>query len=235
MNEYYQKRQSKYLKKLSKQYSYAKNDLESLFGVPYVDLLEEAKEIFVCELLEDIPYIGANNQHEIDLVDSCYWVALFIAGKNHNIPPEKIGRLMTDVYEKMYGGIPKFLVKAVRCIAGKGFFQKLLKLYTASHKKSAAKYRYAWDYEYKQPNAEYSHKMVCVRCGFAMYMQEKNLTEYMPYICNLDYLIFGKMGLPLYRNKVIGYGDDVCTMYFKLDENIPNAWPPHGLSDDGLK
>lgn len=121
MNEYYRKRQMKYLKKLGKQYSYAKNDLEALFGVPCADLLKETKHIFVGELLEDIPYIGANDKHEIDLVDSCYWVALFIAGKNHNIPPEKTAEIMFGAYEKMYGGIPKFLVKIIRGIAGKGF------------------------------------------------------------------------------------------------------------------
>lgn len=104
-------------------------------------------------------------------------------------------------------------------------------MYATSHKKSAVKYRYAWDYEYEPPDAEYSHKMTCVRCGFAMYMEEKNLTEFMPYICKLDYVIFGKMGLPLYRSKTIGSGDGVCTMYFKLNEEIPNV----GFDDDYLK
>ena len=234
MHEYYKGRKKKYIKKLRKQLDIASDELMTCFNTSYEQVLTEVIDCFVSDLLEDMPYIGIGNQHEIDLVDSCYWVAVFVVGKKHGLNVDIIGKIMTDAYEKMYS-MPQFTGKVVKFLAKRKIFQTVLKIYTKSHKKAAGKYNYAWDYEYKEPDDAFSHKMVCTKCGFAKYMKDKGDLEFMPYICNLDYLVFGNMGLPLYRENVIGCGDECCTMFFKIDQEVQSIWPPHAIRGDGYK
>ena len=67
-------------------------------------------------------------------------------------------------------------------------------------------------------------------------VQKKGLTEYMPYLCNLDYTMFGALYLPMYREHACSDGDAYCDFKFKPGAELPAPWPPHLLNkDDPLK
>ena len=50
--------------------------------------------------------------------------------------------------------------------------------------------------------------------------------EYMPYLCNLDYVMFGAFGVPLFREHTCFEDGDYCDFKLKLDAKPMEYWPP---------
>ena len=64
------------------------------------------------------------------------------------------------------------------------------------------------------PTAEYPviyHNQVCPIYEFC---KERGYMEYLPYMCNLDYVMFGIVGAPLFREHTCMEKDGFCD--FKL-------------------
>ena len=57
------------------------------------------------------------------------------------------------------------------------------------------------------------HNLVCPLADFA---KKYGYEEYMPYICNLDYVMFGILGAPLYREHTCFDDGDYCDFKLKL-------------------
>ena len=86
------------------------------------------------------------------------------------------------------------------------------------------------------PTEEYPviyHNQVCPIYEFC---KARGYMEYLPYMCNLDYVMFHAFGVALYREKTCATGDDVCDFKMKRGAAIPAVWPPHILDEsDPLK
>ena len=62
-----------------------------------------------------------------------------------------------------------------------------------------------------------------------------NLTQaYMPYLCNLDYVMFGILGAPLFRSRTC-FEDDCCDFNLKLGAKPLSYTPPVFLQDNEYK
>ena len=235
MHEYYAKRQKKYLKKMRSELGVVSSEIEQAFHKSYFEILREAEEIYINNFLEDMPYIGGNkSMNNQDLTDACFYAALYEVGKKYGVSVETVGKIANDAKEKLFEKIPSFFRGLVPKIFNTKLGQYLLRKFSDKSKECAG-YEYSWLFDYEEPDEIYSHKIRAIRCGTCKYFRDKNIVELLPYICNLDYVIWGKMGLPMYRENALGYGDDSCTMYIKRNEKIPDTWPPHGLRRDGLK
>lgn len=57
----------------------------------------------------------------------------------------------------------------------------------------------------------------------------KPYMEYLPYMCNLDYVMFRAFGVALYREKTCATGDGLRDFKMKRGVPIPGVWPPHIL------
>lgn len=86
------------------------------------------------------------------------------------------------------------------------------------------------------PTVEYPviyHNQVCPIYEFC---KERGYMEYLPYMCNLDYVMFRAFGVALYREKTRATGDGLCDFKMKRGVPIPGVWPPHILDEsDPLK
>ena len=76
------------------------------------------------------------------------------------------------------------------------------------------------------------HNLVCPLSNFA---REYGYEEYMPYLCNLDYVMFGVLGAPLFREHTCFEDGDYCDFKLKNDAETLPYWPPVFSQDNPYK
>ena len=57
----------------------------------------------------------------------------------------------------------------------------------------------------------------------------------MPYLCNLDYVMFGVLGAPLYREHTCFEDGDYCDFKLKISAKPLSYWPPVFQQDNPYK
>lgn len=75
------------------------------------------------------------------------------------------------------------------------------------------------------------HNLVCPLADFA---KKYGYEEYMPYLCNLDYVMFGILGAPLYKEHTC-FDDDYCDFKLKLSAKPMDYDPPVFTQGNGYK
>ena len=92
---------------------------------------------------------------------------------------------------------------------------------------NAAKYPGSFETKTMRPPAEGCvftyHTLVCPLSDFA---KKYGYEEYMPYLCNLDYVMFGVLGVPLYRRHTCFANGDYCDFSLKSGVQPLPYWPP---------
>lgn len=75
------------------------------------------------------------------------------------------------------------------------------------------------------------HNLVCPLANFA---KECGYEAYLPYLCNLDYVMFGIMGVPLLRTCTC-FDGSYCDFTRKVDAQPMPYWPPVFSQGNGYK
>ena len=57
----------------------------------------------------------------------------------------------------------------------------------------------------------------------------------MPYLCNMDYVMFGALGVPLYREHTCFEDGDHCDFKLKVGAKPMDYWPPVFKQGKGYK
>jgi len=144
---------------------------------------------------------------------------------------------MVLVYERYYLKMPGF----VRKLMGKIYrspktLNKMLLKKDAKNAANAAKNPGSFETETQIPPEEgydFSyHNLVCPLSNFA---REYGYEEYMPYLCNLDYVMFGVLGAPLFREHTCFEDGDYCDFKLKNDAETLPYWPPVFSQDNPYK
>ena len=76
------------------------------------------------------------------------------------------------------------------------------------------------------------HNLVCPLSNFA---KKYGYEEYMPYLCNLDYVMFGVLGAPLYHEHTCFEDEDYCDFKLKIGAQTLEFWPPVFMQDNPYK
>ena len=172
-----------------------------------------------------------------NLTGAYYFVAMGEVLKRYGVSLHEAGRLMVVCYERFFDAKPKL----VQWAAGKLLRNPKLaaKLYTKKDRKNAANAaKYPGSFETKtqlppEPGYDFSyHNLVCPLAAFAA---EHGYGAYMPYLCNLDYVMLGWYGVPLYREHTCWADGDYCDFKVRLGAPILKAWPPVFLQKEGYK
>ena len=229
MHEYYQKKRGRLKKTMRKFLALVGPELERTGGKPYDGAFEDIWGIYERDMLAHFPYIGGDNVSGTrNLTEAYMLVAMGEYLKRYGTAMEKIGYLMTTAYERRMKKMPGF----VRRLMGKKFTnpQWLNKMFLKKDAKNAANAaRYPGSFETKTqlpPEAGYDfsyHNLVCPLANFA---RQGGYEEYMPYLCNLDYVMFGIVGAPLFREHTCMEKDGYCDFKLKTDAEPMPYWPP---------
>ncbi|MDO5718849.1 MAG: L-2-amino-thiazoline-4-carboxylic acid hydrolase [Tissierellia bacterium] len=233
MHEYYKKNQKKLVKQMKKILGPVKADIEDVTGVDGNYFLKKVENVYVNQYLQYLPYIGGSkNSGTMNLTHPAFLAAMYDYGRRYGMTVYEAGEISAKAFDIYYDSFPKFLLSAISKLLYSDLSQKILKKIIDRKKIFADKYPYAWLSEYQEPDREYSHRFIIHRCGIYEFLKDRDIAEFIPYICNLDYIMFGKLGIPLRRNKTISCGDESCDFLFAREGEVADAWPPPFLDPD---
>ena len=234
MHEYYRKNQEKFKKDMDNFLCLIKNELETELKKPYSEIQEEVWECYRNNFLENFAYIGGDKASGTrNLTGAFSFVALGEVCTGYGMTLEKWGYLTTLSYRRFFEKMPGFMKKAAgKLFQNTSLTTRLLKMKDKKNAKNAQENPGSFETKVQPPQKEYPviyHNLVCPLADFA---RKYGYMEYMPYICNLDYVMFEVLKVPFYREKTCVNGDDYCDFKMKKNAPVVPAWPCHGLDPD---
>ena len=238
MHEYYRKNAPKLKKSMNGFLKPITKELEERSGKSYSEVFEEIWQHYEKNMLENFPYIGGDTVSGTKNLTGAYsFVSMGEVLKNYGVSLEDIGHLMVLAYERKYNGMPGIVKK----IAHKSFtnVKSLNKKYQKKDAQNAANAaKNPGSFETKTmipPEKGYDfsyHNLVCPLADFA---KAHGYEAYMPYLCNLDYVMFGVFGVPLFREHTCFEDGDYCDFKLKMDAKPMTYWPPVFTQGKGYK
>ena len=238
MHEYYAKNAPKLKKAMKSLLKPVAAELEKVSGKTFADVFAEIWEHYEKNMLENFPYIGGDEVSGTSNLTGAYcFVSMGEVLKTYGVEIEEIGHLMVLAYERRFNGMPGI----VKTIAHKSFtnVNSLNKKYQKKDTQNAANAaKFPGSFETKTmipPEEGYDfsyHNLVCPLSNFA---RAQGYEEYMPYLCNLDYVMFGAFGVPLFREHTCFEDGDYCDFKLKIDAKPMPYWPPVFTQGKGYK
>ena len=239
MHEYYKKNENKLKKDLDVYLKSISDELTADTKQPYPELFNEIWTLYRNDLMEKFPYIGGDKASGTKNLTGAYgFIAMGeICCKKYNMDLERWGYLTTLCYQRFFDRFPSFLKKLVGYLMTKpALINKLLKKKDAKNAANARLYPGSFETKTQEPTKEYPANYHTLVCPLADFAKEYGYMEYMPYICNLDYVMFQELNIPFYRECTCAAGDGFCDFKLKLGAPINAAWPCHSANEnDPLK
>lgn len=228
MHEYYKKNGPKLKKTMKSFLALVGPELEQVSGNTYDALFENIWRIYAQDMLDYFPYIGGDEVGGTkNLTEAYMLVAMGEYLKQYGMTAEEIGRLMTTAYERRMLKIPKPVRKLMgRLLTSTKVLNRLFPKKDARNVANAAKNPGSFETKTQTPpEAGYDfsyHNLVCPLANFA---KRHGYGEYMPYLCNLDYVMFGIAGVPLFREHTC-FNGSYCDFKLKVGAEPMPYWPP---------
>ena len=238
MHEYYESNRNKFKKGMNGFLILVAPELEKASGKKYAEISEEIWDYYEKNLLERFPYIGGDKVSGTKNLTGAYcFVAMGEVLKQYGMTMDEIGHIMVYAYERHFLKMPGI----VRSLMGKIYkspkmLNKMMQKKDAKNAENAAANPGSFETQTKIPPEEgydFSyHNLVCPLANFA---KKCGYEEYMPYLCHLDYVMFGVLGAPLYREHTCFEDGDYCDFKLKLDAEPLPYWPPVFSQDNPYK
>ena len=214
-----------------------KNELEEISGTPYESVMNEIWEVYETDMLERFPYIGGDEVSGTKNLTGAYmFVALGEVLKKYGVSMEQTGYLMVLIYERNFLNMPWIVRKVMgRIFRCPKLLNRIFRKKDFKNAANAAKNPGSFETKTMIPpedGYDFSyHNLVCPLADFA---RQYGYEEYMPYLCNLDYVMFGVLGAPLFREHTCFEDGDYCALVktaFRT-ATIPRAYPNQSLFAD---
>ena len=238
MHEYYAKKAPKLRKAMNGLLKPISAELEKYSNKPFPDVFREIWNHYEKNILENFPYIGGDAVSGTSNLTGAYcFVSMGEVLKGYGVEMDEIGHLMVLAYERRFNAMPGI----VKTIAHRSFtnVKSLNKKYLkkdAENATNAAENPGSFETKTMIPpenGFDFSyHNPVCPLADFA---RSYGYEEYMPYLCNLDYVMFGVFGVPLFRERTCFEDGDYCDFKLKIDAKPMEYWPPVFQQDKGYK
>ena len=238
MHEYYAANRNKFKKGMDKYLSLVAPELEKVSGKKYTELFEEIWDYYDKQLLERFPYVGGDKVSGTkNLTGAYYFVAMGEVLKQYGASMEDIGHIMVYSYERTTLKMPGF----VRALMGKVYrspklLNKMLLKKDAKNARNAAANPGSFETKTQiPPETGYDFSYHNLVCPLAIFARKYGYEAYMPYLCNLDYVNFGLLGAPLYREHTCFEDGDYCDFKLKIAAKPLSYWPPVFSQDNPYK
>ena len=229
MHSYYSQNRKKFKKSMNRFMEMIRPELEKTGGKPYAVLLEEIWDYYERNLLERFPYIGGDKVSGTSNLTGAYcYVAMGEVLKRYGASMEDIGHMMVLSYKRYYMKIPGLVRKAMgKIYRSPKLLNRMLPKRDAKNAANAAQNPGSFETKTQIPPEEgydFSyHNLVCPLANFA---RQYGYEEYMPFLCNMDYVMFGVLDAPLYREHTCFEDGDYCDFKLKNGADPLPYWPP---------
>ncbi|MGP1586716.1 MAG: L-2-amino-thiazoline-4-carboxylic acid hydrolase [Treponemataceae bacterium] len=238
MHSYYKKNEKKLKKQTHNSLKFISNEIEKIFKKPYEQAIEEIWDCYWSKIVEKFPYIGGDSvSGTANLTGAYIFVAFGETAKKYELSLEEWGRLSTICFERYFDSKVKFIKKFMSFIIKRTkLINKALRKKDKKNSKNALKNPGSFETETQESTEEYPINFRNLVCPLYNFAKEYGYMDYIPYLCNFDYVMLGKLGISLYREKTCASGDDYCDFKIKRNAPPPSFWPPHILDkNDPLK
>ena len=238
MHEYYQTNRNKIRKTNEKYLSYIRKELCDLTGKDYKEIYDEIYAHYEKNMLENFPYIGGDKASRTkNLTGSFAFVSMGEVLKRYGVSMEEIAHLMVLSYERNTLAIPAVVRKLMhKMFTSPKILNKMFLKKDLSNAENAKANPGSFETKTMIPPEEgyiFSyHNLVCPLSNFA---RKYGYEEYMPYLCNLDYVMYGVLEVPLYREHTCFEDGDCCDFKLKADAPALPYWPPVFTQKNGYK
>ena len=238
MHEYYRKNAPKFKKSMINLLKPIAPEVELHTGRDFAAVSEEIWRHYEKNMLAYFPYIGGDSVSGTKNLTGAYcFVSMGEVLKRYGVGMEEIVRLMTLAYERKFSAMPG-IVKTVmkKTYSNPGKLNRMFQKKDAKNAANAAQNPGSFETKTVIPpekGFDFSyHNLVCPLSEFA---KARGYGEYMPYLCNLDYVMFGVFGVPLFREHTCFEDGDYCDFKLKLGAKPLDAWPPVFTQGKGYK
>lgn len=238
MHEYYASNREKIKKGMHKFLILVAPELEKASGKKYNELYEEIWDYYEKNLLERFPYVGGDKVSGTkNLTGAYYFVAMGEVLKRYDVTLDDIGHIMVCSYERTTLKMPGI----VRTLMGKVYkspklLNKMLLKKDDKNAENAAVNPGSFETQTQiPPEVGFDFSYYNLVCPLANFARKYGYEEYMPYLCNLDYVMFGVLGAPLFREHTCFEDGDYCDFKLKIDAKPLPYWPPVFSQDNPFK
>ncbi len=238
MHEYYAANRTRIKKDMNGLLKPIRKELEEKTGKSYAQILEDIWTHYETNMLEQFPYIGGDSVSGTKNLTGAYcFVSMGEILKQYGADLNEIGYLMVLAYERKYSAIPGLAKKIMKKVfTSTKLLNRMCAKKDAANAANAAKNPGSFETKTRippEPGYAFSyHNLVCPLSNFA---KAHGYEEYMPYLCNLDYVMFGVLGAPLYREHTCFLDGDYCDFKLKAGAEPMAYWPPVFSQGKGFK
>jgi len=164
---------------------------------------------------KELPYIGGDdNPYRIALKGGAQGLALYKVMKNVGLPLEKIGTIFNEWMKDFYFTLPDTYRQEVnRLRFGEEYILKMKHLAKESQKR-----RYSEDWVYTLVDGkgeDFDYGIDYTECGICKMFKSAGLEEFIPFICECDFILGEAFGLGLTRTMTLAEGKEKCDFRFK--------------------
>lgn len=238
MHEYYAKNKAKIRRTLKGYLKYIAPELEAASKLSYDGIFEEIWAFYEKEILEDLPFIGGDESSGTASLTSAYMlVATGEVMKRYGVFFEESNKLLYIMYKRYAEKIPGIVKPVAGMLLKKPWLvQKNFKRIDKQNAAVAKKYPGCFETETKVPPDEGSvFSFYMYGCPIASSAKKHGYDDYVPYMCNLDYVLYGAMGIPLRRTHTCFIDGDYCDYNVIAGAEIFEGWPQVFTLEGGYK
>ena len=140
--------------------------------------------------------------------------------KKYGNTMEESAHLMVFSFERKALKIPSFIRKIMSKLStNKKLLHKIFIKRERDNAANAAKNPGSFEMKTQIPPEEgYDFSFHIISCPLANFAKQYGYEEYMPYLCNLDYVMLGTIGMPLFREHTCFEDGDYCDFKIKAGE-----------------
>ena len=237
MHTYYKENRDRLKKTMKSFLSLVGSEIERIGGRAYEAAFGDMWKIYENDMLEHFSYIGGDDVGGTkNLTEAYMLVAMGEYLKKYGATMDKIVHCMTVAYERRMLQMPKLFCSLMgKMLTNPKLLHKAFRKKDARNAANAA--RNPGSFETKTqipPEAGYDfsyHNLVCPITNFA---RKYGYEAYMPYLCNFDYVMFGIVGVPLFREHTC-FDGEYCDFKLKVGAAPMAYWLPVFSQGKGYK
>ncbi len=224
--DYYLNQQPKMLKDFDKMLRPARTIFREYFDEAKIDRIYADSRIAFMELIPQLPYIGGKKSSgTMNLVGSAQLLAIIRTLEKAGLDERTIGKIVYQSMEAFFNARPR----PVRWLMGKmmmseRFLERMRRQADLPH------FRGGWRKVILE-DEKFDFCQDVVECGIVTLYEQHGMSQYVPYLCLVDFAMFRSLGIGFSRTQTLGNGAPVCDFRFKKDGTTLPGWPPENLKE----
>lgn len=230
-SDYYLSQTDKYWKQLGRLFKSSERILPKHMNADLVENVTEETYSEFKVVLAELPYIGGDaNTLTFVFVSSAAALAYIRVLERYELPTDKIGVILNEVYHDVYASLPGALKWVLRKSEFSSRHRNNLKAFAKESQRQ--EYSDNWVMEFVEGNgSDFDYGCNYTECAVLKFYRKMGAEKYMPYVCVMDFTSSNVLGTGLHRTKTLFYGGDCCDFRFKQNRSSKPGIPLEELPE----